>query len=352
MSAVELGPIEGVGVLGTGLSFPALRLSNLEVLQRLKGPLFAGRPRAAGDEELQFLAEGMEATLGVRERYWSHLPGSPLDAQGEESVVDLGVRAAREALEAAGVKATELKMVLCATSTPHRMTSTVSAPIATAIGATGAAMDTRTGCSGGLFALATGAQLVAGGAGPVLIVGVDAFSRVLPPASRIAALSLGDGAAALVLGARAGSSVEALFLRTDGALGQLITTDGALPPTESEIARGGYLLSGAPDALTAVVPEKYDEAIGAVLRRAKATAADVELFAPHQTSRKLIAELCRRTGVASERAFVSVERHANIGAAGWLAALHLAQEQARRGARVLTAAVGGGMSWGAALFRW
>jgi 3-oxoacyl-[acyl-carrier-protein] synthase-3 len=243
-------------------------------------------------------------------------------------------------------------MVLCATSTPHRMSSSVSAPLAMALGARGAAMDTRTGCSGGLFALATGAQLVAGGAGPVLVVGVDAFSRVLPPHSRIAALSLGDGAAAVVLAPRPGSAVEAVFLRTDGALGQLITTDGALPPTHADIDRGGYLLSGSPEALTLVVPEKYEEAIGAVLRRGKVSAEEIALFAPHQTSRKLVAEICRRTGLLPERAFISVERHANIGAAGWLAALHLAQARAVRGARVLTAAVGGGMSWGAALLRW
>lgn len=352
MPATQLGPIDGVGVLGTGLALPARRLTNLEVLQLLKGPLFGARPRPAGDDELAFVAQGMEATLGVRDRHWSHLPGAPLDAPGEESVVDLAARAAKLALEAAGLEAGALAMVLCATSTPHRMTSSVSAPVASAIGAQGAAMDARTGCSGGLFALAAGAQLVAGGAGPVLVVGVDAFSRVLPPHSRLAALSLGDGAAALVLGPRAGSAVEAIFLRTDGALGQLITTDGMLPPTHGEIDRGGYLLSGAPDALTAVVPEKYEEAIGAVLRRAGARADELELFAPHQTSRKLIAELCRRTGIAEERAVVSVERHANIGAAGWLAALHLSAGRARRGARVLTAAVGGGMSWGAALFRW
>jgi 3-oxoacyl-[acyl-carrier-protein] synthase-3 len=302
------------------------------------------------DEELQFVATSLETTLGVRERYWSHVPGTPLHVEPEESVVDLAARAARAALENAGILAESLSMVLCGTSTPHRMTSTVSAQVALAIGASGAAMDTRTGCSGAMFALATGAHLVAGGAGPVLVVGVDAFSRVLPPHSRLAAISLGDGAAALVLGAREGSAVESVFLRTDGSLGQLITTDGALPPTHAEIDRGGYWLSGAPDALTAVVPAKYEEAISAVMKRAGAN--EVDLFAPHQTSKTLIAELCRRCAIPPERAFISVERHANIGAAGWLAALHLSRERAQRGNRVLTAAVGGGMSWGAALLRW
>jgi 3-oxoacyl-[acyl-carrier-protein] synthase III len=352
MPAVELGPIEGVGVLGTGVAFPALKLSNLEVLQRLKDPLFGTRQRPTSDEELRFIAESMETTLGVRERYWSHVPGTPLHAEPEESVVDLAVRAARNALQDAAVDAEALAMVLVATSTPHRMTSTVSAQVATALGASGAAMDTRTGCSGGLFALATGAQLVAGGAGPVLVVGVDAFSRVLPPQSRIAAMSLGDGAAALVLGARKESAIESVYLKTDGSLGQLITTDGALPPTHSEIDRGGYVLSGAPEALTAVVPGKYEEAIGAALKRAKRNASEIEYYAPHQTSRALIGEVCRRTGLAPQRAFIGVERHANIGAAGWMAAMHYALESAELGARVLTASVGGGMSWGAAVLRW
>jgi 3-oxoacyl-[acyl-carrier-protein] synthase-3 len=211
-------------------------------------------------------------------------------------------------------------------------------------------MDTRTGCSGGLFALATGALYASAGAGPVLIVGADTFSKVIPAGSKLAALSLGDGAGALVLGTRPGASLDAVFLKTDGALGGLITTDGALPPTHAEIDRGGYVLSGAPEALTAVVPSKYAEAIGAVMARARLKPSDLALFAPHQTSRTLIDKLSQ--SLDRPRTFINVERHANIGAAGWIVALVESMESLRSGDRVLTAAVGGGMSWGAAVLTW
>jgi 3-oxoacyl-[acyl-carrier-protein] synthase-3 len=230
------------------------------------------------------------------------------------------------------------------------MSSTLSAAVAQQLGATCAAMDTRTGCSGGLFALATGALYVAAGAGPVLLVGADTFSKVIPPQSKVAALSLGDGAGALVLGDRPGASLDAVFLKTDGGLGGLITTVGALPPTHEEIDRGGYVLSGAPEALTAVVPTKYAEAIGAVLNRARLAPSGLALFAPHQTSRTLIDKLSAELG--RPRTFFNVDRHANIGAAGWVVALVESMGTLNRGDRLLTAAVGGGMSWGAAVMTW
>ncbi|MBK7864530.1 MAG: hypothetical protein IPJ65_39205 [Archangiaceae bacterium] len=345
---MELGPIPGVGVLGGGAAFPPLELSNVEVLTRLRATLWPGR--TPDDAELTFVGQSLEKTMGVQRRAWSHLPGEPLDHRREASVLSLSVEAAQRALSAAGVDAARLGLVLCATSTPHRMSSTLSAAVAQALGASCAAMDTRTGCSGGLFALATAALYVAAGAGPVLIVGADTFSKVIPPGSKLAALSLGDGAGALVVGERQGASLDAVFLKTDGALAALITTDGALPPTHDEIDRGGYVLTGAPDALTALVPAKYAEAIGAVLARARLTQAQLALFVPHQTSRPLIERLSADLG--RPRTFVNVERHANIGAAGWLVALVEAMPTLRAKDRVLTAAVGGGMSWGAAVLTW
>ncbi|HUS67315.1 MAG TPA: 3-oxoacyl-[acyl-carrier-protein] synthase III C-terminal domain-containing protein [Kofleriaceae bacterium] len=332
-------------VLGGGTAFPRHVLSNEEVLRTLP----AGR---GGDEQRRFLAAGAEETIGVRSRAWAHRVGTPLDPAHEESSFDLAVTAARAALADAGLDAAGLGLILCATSTPHRMTSTLSAAVGAALGAGCPCIDTRTGCSAGLFALTTAALYLGAGIGPVLLVGAETFSKIIPPGSRLAALSLGDGAGALVLGLRPeAAGLRAAFLQTDGTLGRLISTDGALPPTAGAIAEGGYFLSGQPEELSQVVPSKYEEALGRVLARAALPPAEVDLFVPHQTSRGLIAEVCRRVGIPAERAFVNVERHANIGAAGWVVALVEARQEGRcpPGTRLALAATGGGMSWAAAV---
>jgi len=351
MPAAQIGPIPDVAVLGGGTAFPRRTLDNLAVLRSL--PAAARRPRATPvtDEELAFLASGMEQTLGVRERAWAHLPGAPLDHAVEESTLDLAVGAARCALDDARTGAGEVGLILCATSTPHRMTSTLSAQVAAQLGADCACFDARTGCSGGLFALATAALYLQAGVERVLLVGAETFSKIIPPAHKVAALALGDGAGALVLGRRAGASLDAAWMRTDGALGKLISTDGALPPTAEEIARGGYELSGQPEELSRAVPGKYAEAIAGALERARLDGARVDLFVPHQTSRALIEEVAGVARIPRERAYINVEKHANVGAAGWMVALVEARAAGRcpPGTRLLCAAVGGGMSWAAAV---
>jgi 3-oxoacyl-[acyl-carrier-protein] synthase-3 len=347
MAGLEIGPIEGVGILGGGTAFPRRALSNADVLRSLPGD------RARSDEALQFAAEGLEQTLGVRERAWTHLPGTPLDPASEENTLDLAIPAARAALTDAGVAASDLSLVACFTSTPHRMTSTVAGALGAALGARCACVDTRAGCASGLFALATAALYQQAGSGPALLVGTETFSKVIPPQSKQAAISLGDGAGALVLGRRDHGALLSAFFETDGTLGKLISTDGALPPTEAEMARGGYVLSGAPDELAQVIPGKYQLALRGALARARLTAADVDLFVPHQTSRELIRKICGLIDLPHQRAFVNVEKHANVGAAGWIAALAEARAAGLcpPGTRLLIGAVGGGMSWGAAVLR-
>lgn len=352
MPAAEPSPIDDVAILGTGTAFPDLELTNVQVLQLLRPSLWASRAHPPDDDELQFVAASLEKTMGVQRRRWSHLPNQPLDHANELTVLDLATRAAQAALADANAPLEAVSLVLCATSTPHRMTSTVSAQVAHRLGLRCAALDTRTGCSGALFALATGALFARAGCGLVLVIGADTFSKVLPPHSKLAALSLGDGAGALVLGHRPGSRIDALYLETDGGLGKLITTEGPLPPTHEDLDRGGYLLSGAPDDLTAVVPHKYHQALTAVLAKAGADPKRVALYAPHQTSVPLVKAVASRIGVEPERTFINVAEHANIGAAGWLVALAESKSRLRRGDTVLTASVGGGMSWAAAVLTW
>lgn len=344
-----LGPVDGIAVLGGGTAYPRRTVTNADAL-RAVAP-FALGPRPLDDERLAFMARGIEETLGVRERAWAHVPGTPLDHTTEESTLDLAVQAAARALADAGLSASDVPLVLATTSTPHRMTSTLSAAVGARLGVDAACFDLRTGCSGSLFATATAALYLSSGTEYALVVGAEVFSKVLPEQSKIAAVSLGDGAAAIVLGRRPGASLRAAALATDGKLGGLITTDGALPPTEAEIARGGYKLSGAPEELASVLPAKYEAAIQAALSRAGLSATDVDLFVPHQTSLPLIQKVAAAAGIAAERTFVNVHRHANVGSAGALGALVEARAEGRMkaGSRVLVAAVGGGMSWAAAV---
>lgn len=351
MAAVQVGPIEGVAILGGGTAFPPRVRTNLDVLRDAPA---TGRARGrADDDELRFMADGIEETIGLSERAWTHDVGQPLAPDREENTVDLAVRAARAALADAKLDASDLALIVCATSTPHRMSSTVAGAVGAALGAHAACMDTRAGCAGALFGLTTAALYLGAGAGPALVIGTETFSKVIPPAHRLARLSLGDGAGALVIGRREGARLVSAFLETDGALGHLITTDGSLPPTPEEIARGGYWLTGSPTELAEVVPSRYEAALRGALSRAGCGPAEIDLFVPHQTSRALVLELCRRLELPESRTFVNVHRHANIGSAGWIAALVEARAEGRcpPGTRLAVAAVGGGLSWAAAVLQ-
>ncbi len=349
--SLVLGASGPVRVRGAGTAFPKRRLTNEEVLVLAAPRLWPDRDAPAG-ERLAFLARGLEETLGVRERAWAHVPGEPFRHGEEETTIDLAAAAAEAALADAGLGAGDVGLLVASTSTPARMSSTLSAAVGARIGAKRAAcMDLRTGCAAGLFALATAAMYVDAGAGPVIVVGAETFSKVIPPAYKPAVVALGDGAGAIVLDRADRGRVAAAFLATDGDLGRLVSTPGALPPTHEAIDRGEYLLDGDAEGLAGMLPEKYLEAIAGALGRAGLTSADVDRYVPHQTSVPLIRSVAARAGIAEERTFVNVPRHANVGAAGWLVALAEARAEGRvtSGMRVLLAAVGGGMSWAGAV---
>lgn len=341
--ATLIGPIEGVAIVGAGTAFPARVLDNVGAL-RAVAPWALGE-RGADEERLAFLAQGLEETLGVRERAWAHVPGTPFDHANEETSATLAVQAAKEALRDAGLEAGDVPLVVCATATPPRMTSSIAAFVGASLGLRASCIDVRTGCSGGLVALATAAMYVAAGVPRALVIGAETFSKILPKANKVAAVSMGDGAGAIVI-ARGVGRIAGVAMETDGKLGGLATTDGALPPTHAEIDRGGYELSGSPEELAAVIPGKYAHAIAAVRAHAP---GEIDAFVPHQTSRPLIEAVATAAKIPVARAFVNVPRHANIGSAGLLTALAEARAEGRVKGRVLLAVVGGGMTWASAV---
>lgn len=341
------GEKSGISVLGGGIALPGPAISNLEALRRVEAH------KGWSDERLQFAAEGLTSTLGISERHWTHEIGAPLDPDNEESTLELTIEASRVALADAGISAADISLVLATTSTPHKMTSTISAGLGSALGVRAACIDLRGGCSAGIFALGTAASVLQSDAQYVLLAGGETFSKVAPPSYKMAVLALGDGAAALVLGKRDGAALHSVFMETDGNLGGLVTTAGAMPPTKEHIEAGHYQLSGAPEELAETLPGKYVDAIENALERAGLAMSDIDLFVPHQTTQPLLDKLCMQLGFPVENVWnAGIARHANIGAGGWMAALVAARQAGRcgPGSRILVASVGGGMSWGAAVW--
>lgn len=335
--SLTVGPFPDFGVLGAGTAFPSRSLSNLEVLKSLPPEAWGNRGRLPDDGAIAFAAESLEQTLGVQRRAW---------ADAGTTTLDLANEAATKALRDAKLERVDLLLV--ASSTPHRWTSTLSAPLGAALKLGCPCMDIRTGCAAALFGLANAALFHQAGARHVLLVGTETFSKVIPKHHKMAAVSLGDGAGALVLGRVPGARLAAASMDTDGDLAGLVFTSGPLPPTREAIDAGGYVLSGDAEGLRSTVPEKYVAAIEAVLKGGR-----VDHYVPHQTSRDVILEVCRRVGIPPQKAFINLHRHANIGAAGWVVALAEARaERLEPNDRVLLAAVGGGMSWAAALWEW
>ena len=343
----SFGPFDGVAILGAARHLPGEPIDNAHAL--------AACPKRAAidDARRQFLAKGLEQTLGVQHRHWVHVPGTELKHGEEATSVDLALAAAEAALADAGIEADALAHIFVVSSTPHRMTSTIAAPLGAALGTEAPAVDVRVGCAGGLFALQlAAATLTVHPSAPMLLVGAETFSKIIPSQHEAAVVALGDGAAALVLGHREGAAIEAISLATDGNLGGLVTTDGALPPTAAEIERGGYVLGGQPEGLAEAVPGKYRAVIDATLERAGITGDAIDVLIPHPTNRGMAEAVAKHVG-AKATYVAAIAEHANIGAAGWIAALAEARRRgvAKAGQRVMVAAVGGGLSSGAAIFR-
>lgn len=345
MTARVYGPITDLCIEGSAVALPPRRLSTEAAL----ASVVAGQRMDA--ERRAYVAEQLDAMLGTASRHWSYTPGDPTP-HGPHTA-QLATQALGAALERAGCGAEALDMVLVATSTPHRYTGTVASAVSEALGVHAPCVDVRAGCSSGLFALGQAALALSAGAARVAIVGADTFSAVVPPSHRLGVSVMADGAAALILKRGGSTTLDAWTFETDGAHAHLVSTPGPMPPSADALREGLYLLDGQLDALDALVPERYAQAIQAVLARAGRGPEAIDWFVPHQTTLPSLQKVCEGVGIAPERLWSrGIAAHGNIGAAGWMAALSGALERGdvRPGHRVLSASVGGGMSWGAALW--
>jgi 3-oxoacyl-[acyl-carrier-protein] synthase-3 len=335
------------------VAVPGDPVSNREVVGRFARE---GRRGARTDAELDELAQLMGEELGVRSRYWAHVPGEPFAADRETSV-DLQTRALEAALDEAGVSASELGAILCATSTPARCTGANGPVVATRVGARCAALDIRMGCTGGIYALAQACLMAAQSGQPIAVCAADTFSLLVPPSSALAALALGDAGCAAVVCPTDGTNdhgegLLAAVFASDGSLADLAGSHSPFPPTHDAIDAGAYTMREGSAALGQKAVPLYQAAVRDVLSTAGVELAAVDLFAPHQTSRGSLQALVVALEIAPEKTANITDRYANCGAGSALAALDALRRTNQTAKKLaLLAAVGGGVSWGALLLR-
>ena len=270
-----------------------------------------------------------------------------------ETTKTLAVEASRRALKDAGIDASEVDLIILATSTPDHTFPATATEVQADLGITqGAAFDVQAVCSGFIFALATAdAMLKCGQAKCALVIGSETFSRILDWKDRNTCVLFGDGAGAFVLKAETdakGRGILATKLRSDGRYRDKLYVDGGPSTTQSV----GLLRMEGREVFKHAV-SNMAEIVEQVAKMAGVTPSDIDWFVPHQANKRILDATARKLGVATDRFVVTVDKHGNTSAASIPLAFDVALKEGKikRGDLLLMEAMGGGFTWGAAVAR-
>lgn len=292
---------------------------------------------------------------GIRERRW---------VEGDVGASDLAVHAANQALEDAGLDATDLDMIIFATLSPDINFPGSSCLLQDRLSCPGiATLDVRNQCTGFVYSLAIADQFIRTGAmSNVLVVGAEVHSSGLDISTRGRDLAVlfGDGAGAAVLSATEGESrILDSRLHADGSLHDILMLDAPASRknprlTEAMLAEGLHYPKMRGKAVFKHAVDRIPEVVGEILQANGKELKDVALVVPHQANLRINELVCRRMGLAPERMVHNIQRYGNTTAASIPIALHEAvqDDRVKSGDLVLLAAFGAGLTWGANLIRW
>ena len=316
-------------VTGTGSYLPPRRLSNADLVSEL-----AQRGVETSDDWI------VERT-GIRARHF---------AAPDVVCSDLALHAATRALEAARLQATQIDLLIVATSTPDMVFPSTACILQNKLGANGcAAFDLQAVCSGFVYALSVAdAMIRSGAATKALVVGAEVFSRILDFNDRTTCVLFGDGAGAVVLEASDTPGVLASDLHADGKHVGILCVPGSVSGGQ---VVGSALLTMDGQAVFKLAIGVLEVSAKAVLEKAGKSASDLDWLIPHQANIRIMRGTAKRLKVGMDKVMVTVDQHGNTSAASIPLALDAGVRSGaiQPGQLLLLEGVGGGFTWGSVL---
>ena len=323
-------------ITGTGSYLPPRRLTNADLVAEL------------ATQGVETSDEWIVERTGIRARHF---------AAADVNSSDLALQACQRALDAAGRTASEIDLIIVATSTPDMVFPSTACILQHKLGAAGgAAFDVQAVCSGFIYALTIAdAMIQTGAASRALVVGSEVFSRILDFKDRTTCVLFGDGAGAVVLEAvehdGAGAGILASDLHADGKHVGILCVPGHVSGGE---VLGHPLLKMDGQAVFTLAVGVLESSARAVLDKAHMNTADLDWLVPHQANIRIMQSTAKRLKLGLDKVIVTVDQHGNTSAASIPLALDhgVRNGSIKAGQTLLLEGVGGGFTWGAVLLRY
>lgn len=314
-------------IIGTGSYLPAQSLSNQELESRI-----------------DTTDEWIFQRTGIRARH--------VAAEGEHTS-DLALQASKRAMEMAGVTASDIDLIIVGTTTPDMIFPSTACLLQSKLGVRNcAAFDVQAVCTGFVYALSIADKFIASGQSKcALIVGAEKFSRLLDWSDRRTCVLFGDGAGAVVLKHDNDHGILSTHLHADGTQSHILSVPGFVD--NGEMSGHAYVQMDG-QAVFRFAVRVLDEICKEALNANGLKGSDIDWLVPHQANIRIIQATADKLGMPRERIVTTLERQGNTSAASVPLALDTAVRDGRiqREQHVLLEAVGGGMTWGAAMVRW
>ena len=325
--------MQEAGILGLGRYLPPKKITNADL-----------------EKMMETSDEWITTRTGIKERRI---------AEKDVAASDLGIEAAKIAIEDAGLGAEDIDLIITATITPDMAFPATACIIQDKIGAkNAAAFDINAACTGFVFAIVIAQHFVNTGTyGNVLVIGTEKLTSIVDWTNRSTCVLFGDGAGACVVGKSEDRKILSSFMGADGSGGHLLSVPAGgsrLPATEDTVKDRLHFLKMEGNEVFKIAVRIMVDAANKAIKKAGLGVDDISLFIPHQANIRILLAVAKRLGVPENKIFMNIEKYGNMSAASTAVALVEASQENRikRGDNVVLVAFGGGLTYGATVIKW